>query len=99
MGTFGSCGAVAGYLGDSAGALRVSGGYLGSFWEAVRKLTRTWRDFWKKLWRALGWAFGLLEGLAGWAMGGSYMVAAPVEPAGEHLQATSFTWTEFGCLC
>ena len=53
LGTFGSCGAATGYLGNSAGALGVSGGYLGSFWEAVRKLTRTWRDLWEKLWRAL----------------------------------------------
>ena len=37
--------------------------------------------------------------LAGWAMGGSYRVAAPVKPAGEQLRATSFTWNEFGCLC
>ena len=80
----------------SAWALGILGGYQGSFWEAARKLDRTWEDYPA---RCLGgpWT-GFLE-LAGWAMGGSYRVAVPVTPTGERLQATSFTWTEFGCLC
>ena len=50
-------------------------------------------------WRASDAILELLEGLAGWAMGGSYIVAAPVKLAGERLLASGFTWTEFGCLC
>ena len=91
---------AAGQLPDTwvinAGALGVSGGDQGCFWEAARKVARSCAN---RSGRCLGDPWTAFLALAGWAMGGSYRVAAPVKPAGEQLQATSFTWTEFGCLC